>query len=326
MIRMQITIKTPSRLHLGFLDLSGDLGRLYGSIGVALENPSTIIEVEEYDNLFIENENGKRILDFVKRFSEYYKTEVNVRIRIRREIPEHVGLGSGTQLALAISVSLARIYNINANTRELSRIMGRGTVSGIGTACFESGGFIIDSGHKYRYDYELPPNVIFRYDFPEDWCFIIVIPKTEKGFSGEREREALKGINPSKRISEEICRLVQIKLLPSLIERDIEEFGDALTEIDKRTGIYFKNAQGGIYRESIGGGLIKYMLQSGAYGAGQSSWGPAVYALTHKKNSSALLKSMNEFLIENDKLGNVFISHCNNKGAEIDIRDKNPIQ
>ena len=42
---MRITVKTGCRLHLGFLDLTGDLGRLYGSIGVSLENPGTVITV-----------------------------------------------------------------------------------------------------------------------------------------------------------------------------------------------------------------------------------------------------------------------------------------
>ncbi|MER3458075.1 MAG: GHMP kinase, partial [Chloroflexota bacterium] len=34
--QMRIRVKTPARLHLGLLDINGDLGRLYGSIGVAI--------------------------------------------------------------------------------------------------------------------------------------------------------------------------------------------------------------------------------------------------------------------------------------------------
>ena len=50
--------------------------------------------------------------------------------------------------------------------------------------------------------------------------------------------------NSSRRISEEVCRLTQVKLLPSLIERDIEEFGKALTEIDLRNRHVFRKGTG----------------------------------------------------------------------------------
>jgi len=37
---MRITVQTPSRLHFGLIDLNGELGRINGSFGVALEEPS----------------------------------------------------------------------------------------------------------------------------------------------------------------------------------------------------------------------------------------------------------------------------------------------
>ena len=36
-----VRVVAPARLHLGFLDLNGGLGRLFGSIGLAIDTPRT---------------------------------------------------------------------------------------------------------------------------------------------------------------------------------------------------------------------------------------------------------------------------------------------
>jgi beta-ribofuranosylaminobenzene 5'-phosphate synthase len=44
-IMERIIIQTPARLHIGLLDLNGEIGRIDGGIGLALESPHTTIEV-----------------------------------------------------------------------------------------------------------------------------------------------------------------------------------------------------------------------------------------------------------------------------------------
>ncbi|MEW5964543.1 MAG: hypothetical protein AB1749_13380, partial [Pseudomonadota bacterium] len=36
-----VRVRAPARLHLGFLDLDGGLGRRFGSIGLAVDRPQT---------------------------------------------------------------------------------------------------------------------------------------------------------------------------------------------------------------------------------------------------------------------------------------------
>jgi len=321
---MRITVKTGCRLHLGFLDLTGDLGRLYGSIGVSLENPGTVITAAKSRQLIIDSNNReKAILDVVTRFSRHYQLEPAVRIHVADDIPWHSGLGSGTQLALAVATALAKMFDINASVREISGIVDRGKRSGVGIACFEGGGFIVDAGRKNggKDVVSGPPSIIFRHDFPADWCFVIVIPEAEKGLFGRDEENAMSSLNPSKRISEEICRLTQMKLLPALIDRDIVEFGEALTEIDMRTGMYFEETQGGIYKEAISRDLVRFMLECGICGVGQSSWGPTIYGLVEENGARAIADKAKRFLAER-KIGcEAFVSHCRNKGAEITVSD-----
>lgn len=316
---MHITIKTPSRLHLGILDLNGNLGRLYGSIGVALEKPNFVLEMEPAERLDVCRDSKDVIINLIKRFSRFYKIKPKVRVELKETIPEHIGLGSGTQLALAVATSLSKIYKLGTTTWKLALVMSRGTLSGIGIAAFEGGGFVIDSGINVLDP--LPPKIVFHHSFPENWSFVVAIPDVKRGFSGIKEREAFKGIIPApEKISAQICRIVQMKMLPSLIEKDIETFGQSLSEIDKKTGLHFKGVQNGIYREKISQRLIEFMLNSGSYGIGQSSWGPAVYGLVKKKESEDLENEVREFLDEKKIKGYVFSARANNEGYLIEVK------
>jgi predicted sugar kinase len=71
---------------------------------------------------------------------------------------------------------------------------------------------------------------------------------------------------------------VLTSLLPALVDRDVEEFGAALTRIQELVGDAFASVQGGRFHPRAGA-LVEALLRSGAAGAGQSSWGPAVYGI-----------------------------------------------
>lgn len=321
---MRITVKTGCRLHLGFLDLTGDLGRLFGSIGVSLENPGTVVTAAKSQQLVLENCNSSEqaILDVVARFARHYQLQPAARIHVTDDIPRHSGLGSGTQLALAVSTVLARMFRIDANVRELSTVVARGRRSGVGIASFEGGGFIVDAGHRNcgKDTPAAPPSVIFRHDFPADWCFVIVIPEVgHKGLSGSDEENVMSSLHPPKKLSEEICRLTQMKLLPALVDRDIVEFGEAITEIDIRTGMYFEKTQGGIYKQASTKDLVKFLLDSGVHGVGQSSWGPTIYGLTEVSKAGAIADGAKDFLADRNLGCEAFVSHCRNRGAEITL-------
>ena len=125
---------------------------------------------------------------------------------------------------------------------------------------------------------------MWRRDFPVDWRFIVVVPDADSGLSGRSEEGVFGALTPSVRISEEVCRITQLRLMPALVEHDIEEFGRALTAVDRKTGAYFSDVQGGVYVGGETNAVIDALLRAGACGAGQSSWGPAVYGLVHERD------------------------------------------
>lgn len=322
---MKVKVTTSGRLHLGFMDLNGDLGRLYGSIGVTIKAPRTQLVIEDHEKLIINEKDDqfrRRISGFIKAFSDHYKIGPKGIVEVTGHIPEHKGLGSGSQLGLALAVALTKICNIDENSYDLARITGRGLRSGVGITAFKKGGFIIDGGKKRistKKTSPEPPKALLRYNFPSSWHFVLVIPEKKVGLSGEQEKEAMGYVSPSRRISEEICRLVMMQLLPALVEEDIEKFGKAVSEIDIRTGTFFKPVQGGIYSEKSSYGIIRKMLESGAAGAGQSSWGPAVYGLAHENEAPRLAEDMKDFM-ENKKIaGDVIITQARNRGAKVDL-------
>ena len=60
----KIQIISPARLHLGFMDLSGSLGRKFGSVGLAIDSIETSITVTKnslQNNIKLNDRNEERI-------------------------------------------------------------------------------------------------------------------------------------------------------------------------------------------------------------------------------------------------------------------------
>lgn len=321
---MKVYVKTPARLHLGLIDLGGELGRIFGGIGVAVNYPNVILEAQQSQNLTVKGEKSEFVKSLVKRFLEKYHLEAQVTINIKQTIPEHVGLGSGTQLALAVATALAKLFRIKAPIRDLALVMGRGQISGVGTAVFEKGGFVVEAGLKTRKgksripDPESFPPVIFQQSFPDDWIFVIAVPNAKRGFTDEEEVPAFRRLPPMPAQDVgKICRLTMMKLLPSLIEHDIENFGEALTRIQNIVGEYFAEVQGGKYSSPIAKECTEHMLKLGAYAVGQSSWGPVFYGLVQGENQARKLQSHVQAFLDKGIGGRAFYTKVNNKGADI---------
>ena len=324
---MTVVIRTPARLHLGIVDMNGGLGRLYGSIGVAIERPEIVLEAEPTaaaeapagsNGLIVEGLEVERVTAFARRFLERYPVPGGVRLRLQSSILAHVGLGSGTQLALAVGTALARLGGLALTVKDLSVVMRRGSQSGIGIAAFQQGGFVVDGGHPIDGNYRAIPPVLFRHPFPQDWVFVVAVPEAEPGFHGESEQRAFQSLPLAPpALVEKICRLLVIKMLPALVEQNIVPFGQALTEIQRLVGDCFSAAQGGRYANTVTARLIRHLLDRGAYGAGQSSWGPTVYALAEGESQALSLENeAKEFLAANGR-GQVFCARADNRGAHL---------
>lgn len=315
---MKVTVKTPARLHLGLIDLNGNLGRMFGGLGVGINQPNIIIEAQAAQSLSVTGQETELAAQLANRFFNAYQIKPAAQIHVKQVIPAHSGLGSGTQFALAIAAALSKLNGIEATVPQLALTMGRAQRTGVGTAIFEKGGFVVDGGKKTGEAAGFPP-LIYRQPFPEEWRFVIAVPNVTKGLCSSEETSAFKRLPPM--IEGEvakICRLTMLKLLPALAERDIESFGEALTEIQIVTGNYFAQVQGGTYSNKEIADTLEFIKGLGVYGFGQSSWGPAVYGIVKQEQAKSALKQLKAYLAKGVG-GDSFIAKANNRGATIKI-------
>ena len=321
--RIQIT--TPSRLHFSLIDLNGKLGRIDGGFGLAIKNPYFQIIAESSSDIFVESHTyQERATKIVRRLQNFY-TFPGIKLRIVNEIPNHSGFGSGTQLSLAIAAAVNNLHKLDLSLLELANAVGRGGTSGIGVAAFETGGFILDGGHQYPEQKAsflpsaavgdiAPPPILARYTFPS-WPLLIVIPNCTKIY-GEAELELFRTLCPQpESVAPKLSHLLLLKILPAVLEDDIYSFGDALNSIQnfgwKKVEI---DAQGIELQQTL-----EFLQCNGALGAGVSSWGPAICAISD--DIDKLKQNTESFLSNLPNGGTCFITYANNKGVKIEKVD-----
>jgi len=236
---------------------------------------------------------AERALEFAKRFAGSLPPGAVVPhlIRVEHAPAEHVGLGTGTQLGMTTAQALATASNLSMDATDLARRIGRGARSGLGVHGFAQGGFLIDGGK--REGQGVAP-LVARSVFPEEWRIVLIIPPWGQGLHGDGENAAFHSLVSrqfSATLTDTLCRLALLGMLPALIEHDWHVFGEVIYEFNARVGEAFKPVQKGIYADPRIAELISFIRRQGIPGAGQSSWGPTVFALADDDSRAADLAS-----------------------------------
>lgn len=286
--RGSIFVEAPARLHFGVLDLRGRLGRCFGGLGAGIPSPSLLLEARAASRVSAEGPDSVRAIEFANRFLAFHGLPGGVHLALHRTIPGHAGLGSGTQLGLAVARALAQLHGLPVDPIELARATGRGRRSAIGTWVFASGGFIVEGGRKPGSDKIAP--LLARFAIPESWRCVVAVPSGGRGLSGEEEARAFEQLPPPPdREVERVSHLVLMQLLPALVEADLSSFGEALSAVQRITGAWFAQQQGGVFAPGPTERLVADLASWGAVGVGQSSWGPAVYGLVDSDRAAGQL-------------------------------------
>ena len=84
-----VRVVTTARLHMGFFDLNGGLGRRFGSIGLSLSQPRTSLQVSRAKGFEAEGANADRALACARNFAEKAGLTGGVRLMLDEAIPEH---------------------------------------------------------------------------------------------------------------------------------------------------------------------------------------------------------------------------------------------
>jgi beta-RFAP synthase len=282
-----VAVQATARLHLGFLDLNGSIGRRFGSIGLALDAPATTLTLARAASQSVTGPEHVRAAAHLEKMQRHLGLSGHHELILHEAIPAHAGLGSGTQLALAVATALRRLEGVDLDIPGDAEQLQRGARSGAGAGLFVQGGLIVDGGHGTR---KGTPPVLARLAFPESWRIVLVMDKGIKGVHGEDERAAFATLPQFQAAAAaDICRHVLMQALPALIESDIGQFGAAIAQIQTILGDYFAPAQGGRYTSPAVGKIMAALGEAGAHGLGQSSWGPTGFAFAESEGEARRL-------------------------------------
>jgi beta-ribofuranosylaminobenzene 5'-phosphate synthase len=290
-----VRICTNSRLAFGLIDMNGEIGRVEGGLGLVIEHPRVVLSARRADAVTIKDLAGisrgvqRKFESMAAAFREHHGTQ-GIEATIEETIPDHSGLGSGTQLAMAFGQAFNLLYDLKLTGHEIGRIAGRGGTSGIGCAAFEMGGFLADGGHRFRRpggktefapsaastEFSAPP-ILFHSALPKSWSVILAIPAQGRQTHGDEEREVFHTACPvPAEEAAQAARLALLKVLPAVMEADLEGFGDGL-EAMQRHG--FKRVQFARQSEIVHLGVAE-MRRLGLKGVGMSSWGPTLFGFS----------------------------------------------
>ncbi len=313
-----ISVVATARLHMGFLDMNGGLGRRFGSIGLSLDAPATRLMARRAEEFAATGPGAERALACARRFASRAGIAGGVRMELEEVIPEHAGLGSGTQMALAVSVALAKLYGLSLTYEEVAAMAERGARSGIGIGAFAQGGFLVDGG---RGEHTRVPPVIARMDFPESWRIVLIFDRIGAGVHGNQEVEAFRTLPefPAE-FASDICRRVLMQAMPAVAEHNLAAFGEAVHSIQCRVGDHFAAAQGGgRYTSPAVGEVLEWLMGQGVGCVGQSSWGPTGFAVLKDEFEAERMLRILESRYEQQRNLSFMLCKARNQPGEVRV-------
>ncbi|MEM1632662.1 MAG: hypothetical protein QW366_00840 [Sulfolobales archaeon] len=332
-----IRIRSVSRIHITLIDLSGVWGIIDGGAGVILEEPYFMVSVGVSDqdliHIITSQESCKGVCEeellriagkCLSRIKDYLGSRKGFNILIERLYPPHIGLGSTTQLCMSIGLGVWLLERgEKPDYIELARAVKRGGTSGIGVHGFELGGFIIDGGHlkdiekkeflPSDYSKAPPPPLLIRESIPEEWRFILIIPKVlGERIYGSREADIFRTYTPlPEKEAYEVSYHVFMGLLSSIRRKSIKMFRRHLRRIQD---IGFKLIEWKIQDPRVIE-LAEYLDRSGLE-YGLSSMGPTIFIPASFEEIPKVLEMLQPFSNEFQ----IIESKGRNRGAEYSIQ------
>ncbi len=292
-----ITLNSPARIHIGFLNMEKTGLRKFGSLGLTISKFSYIIQIEKSNKIEISC-NDPTLSNKIKNIIILLRQHLNFsnfKIHVLSKIPMHSGLGSGTQLALSIGYLITKLNKIKFDVNYIATILKRGSRSGIGIESFKNGGFNIDVGKLKKSS--RPPLNILNLKWPVEWKIILLFDKNIIGIHGKDEVKEFETLRePDTNYSNENCKNLLMKIIPGLMEKNFTEFSDGVRIIQNNMSKTFykkKNKFASKTIEKIFNNL--YKMDCNSYG--QSSWGPTGFIFCENtKKRNELLNYLEEYI------------------------------
>ncbi len=328
---MSVRVVAPCRLHFGLFHVpvdglthypDGRPVRKFGGLGMMIENPCVTVEATFGETMEATGTLAPRALGFLMLLEENpYARGCSL---VANGPAEHIGLGIGTALGMAIANVVRwdlwpgwHVFYTSGppTTEDLARSVHRGKRSGIGVQGFRTGGFLFDFGKES--DDEIPDTLCC--DFPAAWRVVLVRPPTPPAWFGDRERTAFARTRPADRalsLTDRLRSLAFDTVVPAVRDADFDTFARSIFEFNRLAGEPFHDDQGGPYAGAEVACVIDELIEMGAVGVGQSSWGPTVFAMCRDADEAERLaaKARARFSSATE----VTVTAANNTGARLE--------
>ena len=80
---MKVYVETPCRLHFSLIDMNGRIGRVDGSVGLALSYPNVIVEAQPSSGLQVEGLISNRVRAIAEKFMKHFNIRKGARISLK---------------------------------------------------------------------------------------------------------------------------------------------------------------------------------------------------------------------------------------------------
>ena len=310
-------IVTGSRLHFGLFQpgLVSPGQRRFGGVGMMIDKPGLRVRASPAPESGADGSRWAARIAGVLQECRYGWESNPRRFSVEAAAPEHAGLGTGTQLSLAVAkLQAVSTGHGEVDIETLAIQASRGRRSGIGTHGFVQGGLLVDGGPGPTG--ALAP-LIVRMTVPRQWRIVLAIPSGGRDWYGERERHGFDQLDATDQgLTDRLCRLTLLGLLPALAEHDLDSFGEALFELNAKAGALFAGPQGGVYAGPQVAAVVNFLRGLGVKGVGQSSWGPTVFGVVGDEDRASFVADQ---LRRQPTLqdGQVIVSAPLNEGARV---------
>lgn len=326
---MSVRVVAPCRLHFGLFHVpvdglthypDGRPVRKFGGLGLMIDTPCVMVE-GAFRRAGQDTASGSlfdrtlRFADDIRRYgcqSRHLHLEANGP-------PEHIGLGVGTALGMAVAGVFfpeVLVFRQQSAVDELARRVRRGRRSGIGTHGFRQGGFIADDGKVA--DHELPELGV-RLNFPSAWRVVLARPPVQPIWYGDREHAVFGRPRPADMalaLTDRLRSLAYDTVVRAVRNAEFDTFAASIQEFNRLAGEPFHDDQGGPYAGAEVACVIDELIEMGAVGVGQSSWGPTVFAFCRDADEAERLAERARARFSSAT--EVTVTVANNTGARVE--------
>jgi beta-RFAP synthase len=291
-----------------------------------ISEPALRIRATASDRFAVSGPSADRAANVVSQLvvSHHFRAVPRCRVEILAAPPPHSGLGSGTQLSLAVATAVLNLAGVSpSDAAELARPIGRGRRSAIGTHGFAQGGLLVDSG-KSSPDVVAP--LAARAALDAHWRVLVLLPRGDRGLAGDAEDRAFARLPVvAKSTTARLRQLALDEIVPAAKAADFERFSSAVSRFNALSGECFAAVQGGPYASPLAARWIERLGELGAP-AGQSSWGPTLFAFAPNEHEARRLAAAIRAEAHEETLGNalgggwdVLVTRPMNTGAIVEI-------